>query len=130
MMRKLALLLLAASIGTGAARAQLPDPTRPPGAELAAEAGGVVVPVESGVQTIIMRRDGKSVAVVNGRHVGVGDMLGEKRVVKISESEVVVMGESGREVLKATPAIGKVPATRPAGEKLRARRSTEGSVQK
>lgn len=130
MMRKSAFLLLLVSIGTEAVRAQLPDPTRPPGSELATEAGGVAVPVESGVQTIIMRRDGKSVAVVNGRHVGVGDMLGEKRVLKISESEVVVMGESGREVLKATPTIGKVPASRPAGEKLRARRSTEGSMQK
>lgn len=130
MMRRLVLFLLTAGIGSGAVLAQLPDPTRPPGGELVTEAGGTGVAVESGVQTIIMRRGGKSVAVINGRHVGVGDMLGEKRVLKISESEVVVMGESGREVLKATPAIGKVPAIRPAGEKLRARRSTEGSTQK
>lgn len=126
MMRgRLLSVLLAGSVGV-AAFAQVPDPTRPPDALLAPAAeSGVVVPLESGVQTVILRRGGKSAAVINGHYVVVGDKLGDKRVLKISESEVVLEGEGGREVIKATPAIEKVPTKRTAAIKRRTRGTTD-----
>lgn len=77
------------------------------------------------MQTVILRRSGKSAAVINGQYVVVGDKLGDKRVLKIGESEVVLEGESGREVIKATPAIEKVPAKKAAAVTRRTRGSTE-----
>jgi len=98
-------------VGAAAALAQVPDPTRPPDALLApASEAAAGAPAESGVQTVILRRGGKSGAVINGQYVVVGGKLGDKRVLKISESEVVLEGGSGREVIKVTPAIEKVPA--------------------
>ena len=118
-------LLLAALVATGSALAQVPDPTRPAGASAAPETGSVAAPVESGVQTVILRPGGKSAAVINGQYVVVGDKLGNKRVMKISESEVVLKGEGGREVIKVTPAIEKLPTRKTAAIK----RHTTGTSQ-
>lgn len=106
------LVVLAGFMEVASALAQVPDPTRPAGSLLTPEAGsGLAAPVESGVQTIILRRGGrKSAAVINGQYVEVGGMVGDKRVLKITESEIVLKGESGREVIKVTPAIEKHPA--------------------
>lgn len=89
-------------------------------------ASGISSPVETGVQTVILRADGKSVAVINGQHVAVGSMLGDKRVLKITENEVVLKGQSGREVIKMIPAIEKMPAQKTATNKQR----TTGTAQK
>jgi len=88
--------------------AQVPDPTRPPVGQDSAD--GAAAPVDSGIQTVILRPGGKSAAVINGQYLRVGDRFGDKRVLKISEREVVLQGESGREVLKVMPAIEKIPA--------------------
>ena len=106
--------------------AQVPDPTQPPAAVMEQEVGGgLAIPVESGVQTVILRPRGKSTAVINGQHVEVGGMLGDKRVLRISESEVVLKGEGGREVIKVTPAIEKVPARKAAAAKRRPTGTTQ-----
>ena len=63
--------------------------------------------------------------MINGQYVEVGDKLGDKRVLKISESEVVLKGEGGREVIKVTPAIEKVPAKKAAAAKRRTTGNTE-----
>ena len=95
----------------GAGLAQVQDPTRPPAALVVPEPGAAAAsPVESGLQTVIMRPGGKSAAVINGQYVEVGGKVGDRRVVRISESEVVLKGESGREVLRMTPAIDKMPS--------------------
>lgn len=119
-------LLLAGFVAAGLAAAEVPDPTRPAG-DLATPtaAGGVAAPAQSGVQTVILRPGGKSAAVINGQYVEVGDTLGDKRVVKISESEVVLKGEGGREVIKVTPAIEKIPARKTAASKRRMTGNTE-----
>lgn len=119
------LLLLAGLVATATAHAQVPDPTRPAGALMPEVAGGAASPVESGVQTVILRPGGKSVAVINGQHVAVGGKLGDKRVVKITESEVVLKGESGREVIKVTPDIEKVPVKKTTAAKRRTTGTTE-----
>ena len=80
---------------------------------------------ESGVQTVVLRRAGKSAAVINGQYVEVGGKLGDKRVLKIGESEIVLMGEAGREVLKVTPAIEKLPARKQAATRRRTTETTE-----
>lgn len=118
--------LLAALAAAGGALAQVPDPTRPATAAMAPEAAGsLAMPVESGVQTVILRPGGKSAAVINGKYVSVGDMVGDKRVQKISESEVVLKGPGGREVIKVMPAIEKVPASKT----VAAKRRTTGTTQ-
>lgn len=119
-------LMLASLIWTGTAQAQVSDPTRPAGNQVAAEtSGGVSAPVESGVQTVILRSGGKSAAVINGQYVVVGGKFGDKRVLRITESEVVLKGESGREVIKVMPSIEKVPARKTAAKTQR----TTGTAQ-
>lgn len=119
-MRMIGLLLFL--LAAPAAWAQLPDPTRPPAELMATEAGGAAAaPAESGMQTVIVRRKGKSGAVINGQYVEVGGKLGDKRVIKISESEVVLKGEGGREVIRLIPSVAKTPATKAAKSVARRR---------
>lgn len=119
-------LLLAMLVRAEPALAQLADPTRPAAALVTQDAaGGIGAPAESGVQTVIVRRAGKSAAVINGQFVEVGGKLGDKQILKISESEVVLIGEAGREVIKVTPAIEKVPS-----RKTAAKRRTTGITEK
>lgn len=128
--RRYSLLLLVSFIGAGSALAQLPDPTRPADLPAAPALGaGPSTPTGSGVQTVIVRPGGKSVAVINGQQLEVGALLGDKRVVKITESEVVLKGASGREVIKLTPAIEKLPVKKVAEPKRRVKESA-GSAEK
>ncbi len=129
--RCLSAVLLLPCLLAGTALAQLADPTRPANAALAPDLPGAVgAPLESGVQTVILRPNGKSAAVINGKYYLVGEMLGDKRIVRISESEVVLKAENGREVIKVTPAIEKQQTKRPAGAKARTRQTTEGTSAK
>ncbi len=106
--------------------AQLPDPTRPPAAMMVPDsANPSAQPMESGVQTIIVRPRGKSGAVIDGRYVEVGQMIGDRRIVKITESEVVLRGAAGREVLKAMPAIEKLPVRQSVPVKSKTSGTTE-----
>ncbi|GEM_PF-947909 len=126
MQHDLLCLALAGVIGAGPVLAQMPDPTRPAGALLSPDAeAAVAAPVASGVQTVILRSGGKSAAVINGQYVEVGGKLGDKKVLLISESEVVLKGENGREVIRVTPDIEKVPAGTKAAIKQRTTRTTE-----
>ena len=119
-------LMLTGLIWTGTALGQGPDPTRPAGNQVTAEGGsGVSAPVESGVQTVILRPGGKSAAVINGQYVVVGGTFGDKRVLRITESEIVLKGESGREVIKVMPSVEKVPARKTAAKTQR----TTGTAQ-
>lgn len=110
MMRCAPILLLACSSLTASALAQVPDPTRPADVAAADAAGGA----GRGVQMVIVRTQGKpSSAIINGQYVNVGGKLDGKRVLKITESEVVLQGDDGSDVIKLTPAIGKTPAVKP-----------------
>ena len=100
-----------------AALADSPDPTRP--ADFAAPAGAVAAP--AGLQAVLLRPKGGSVAVINGQTVAVGERVGDARLVSLSANEAVLVGPNGREVLRLAPAAEKkqsmsaVPAVR--GEK-------------
>lgn len=114
-------MLIAALAMGGAApvagQSALPDPMRPPSAVDAASATSGpanVLPGTNGLQTIILHRKGKPLAVINGETVELGGKLGEARLVKLSETEAVLQGPQGREVLRLTPAAGKkAPAAVP-----------------
>ncbi len=114
MMRNNLFIALLSGLILGPVFAQFPDPTRPPAGQDGVEGAA---PVENGIQTVILRPGGKSAVVINGQYLRVGDKFGDKRVLKISESEVVLKGESGREVIKVTPAIEKIPAKKNAVRK-------------
>jgi MSHA biogenesis protein MshK len=110
----------AAMISVHIARAQtLVDPTLPP--DMPAMTPGVPVArsLMANVQTIKISPNGP-VALVNGRLVRVGDSIGEARVERITETEVVLHAAgSAPEIFKLHPRVDKrplaAPATRPIG---------------
>lgn len=81
----------------------LRDPTRPPaelgvGAEMAAKG-----PI---LQSVLISRGRKS-AIIDGQVVGLGGKYGEARVVKITESEVVLKTGTITETLRLFPDVEK-----------------------
>lgn len=113
-------------LATSSVLAQVPDPTRPPAQMMTPEMDGSVaaVPADAGMQTVIVRRRGKSGAVINGQYVELGGKLGDKRVIRITESEVVLKGEGGREVIRLIPSIEKTPAVKSSAQSVNKRRTT------
>ncbi len=99
-----------ASVG---AVVSLPDPTRPPAEFLPAAndvAGALdqsVLYSASGLQAVILNKNGKPRAVINGETVVLGGKVGEARLVSLTESEAVLQGPNGREILRMTPGIEK-----------------------
>lgn len=99
------LLLLA---GSAAASAQLADPMRPSVmAEPAVALTGAAPPAASGLQSVILKKKGKPAALINGEIVELGGMVGESRLVKVSEDAVVLKGPSGVETLRLMPSVEK-----------------------
>ena len=113
MIRRLLLAVAIAMLSARIALAQLPDPTRP--ADLAPEgaATGLEAP-GGGLQAIIIRPAGKSAALIDGRYVRLGGRVGERRLLEISETEIVLGGESGREVIRLLGTLASSPANRQA----------------
>jgi MSHA biogenesis protein MshK len=94
---------------TAAAQEALNDPTRPPAAP--AEAAGQVAagPV---LQSVLLPRGGRPLAVISGVQVPLGGRYGDATVTRITESAVELAGPEGRQVLRLTPDAAKQPATR------------------
>lgn len=94
------------------AAAQVPDPTRPADTPMA-DGASAGTDNSLGLQAIIVRPGkGRSTALIAGQTVHIGSKVGEQRVVKIAENEVVLQGDKGREVLRLTPAIQKTPVAK------------------
>jgi len=106
-MSRIAHAVVATLLCASAHGAPFGDPTRPPGqVESAADAGPNGAPR---VESILIAPD-RRIAVVNGREVTVGSQLGDARVVRISESEVVIRRTGGEETLKLfAPLVGRTP---------------------
>ncbi|MEW6132884.1 MAG: MSHA biogenesis protein MshK [Pseudomonadota bacterium] len=86
----------------------LRDPTRPPAA---LHAGGEPVMIPAGpVLQSIRRANGRYTAVINGETVKVGSTIGDARVVKISDTEVVLKTADSLQTLKLFPDVEKRPA--------------------
>ena len=107
MARRLAACLLAQMMPVLAA-AQLVDPTRPPQHISVPEAEAGQTPAPSvGLQSVILRKEGRPAALINGQIVELGARVGEMRLVKVEEDAVVLLGPEGRETLRLTPTAEK-----------------------
>ncbi len=95
-------------IGTPAVFADaLRDPTRPPvSAEPMREGPLSGTDSEPVLQSVILSQ-GRMMAIINGQTVKLGEKFGDARLIKISESEVVLRTDSGSQTLKLFPDIGK-----------------------
>ncbi len=98
------MLLLAGA--TAFAQADLADPTRPP-AGLVAEATSSEAVTGPVLQSVLIPRKGRAMAVIGGQPVRLGEMYGESRLIKLTEREAVLEGPSGVERLLLTPGIKK-----------------------
>lgn len=112
-------LLLVLSLSTWSAQAQvgLSDPTRPP---VGLTASTLDAELETGpvLQSVVIPKKGKPVAIIGGKQVRLGELYGESRLIKLTEKEAVLESAAGIERLMLTPGIEKTniitksPATR------------------
>ena len=101
------------AMGVRAQAQTLTDPTKPPSA-LSAGSGAQPVQEETAgtqLQSILISSRRK-VAVINGTMVPLGGMVGEARVVSITETRVVLKNGEETEVLMMYPGIEKRPVKR------------------
>lgn len=100
-----ALLLLLPTLAWG----QLADPTRPPPDMSSPVAQpGEIAAASNGLQSIILRKNGRPAAMINGTVVELGGMVGESRLAKVEEDSVVLLAADGsRETLRLIPAAEK-----------------------
>lgn len=110
-------MIAAMVMATAGAQAQiLVDPTKPPasfsapGTQSGAQAAQEEI-VGTQLQSILMS-SGRKVAVINGTMVPLGGMVGEAKLVAISETQVVLKKGDETEVLKLFPGVDKVPSKR------------------
>lgn len=97
-------------LASGALQAQVADPTRPAidtGAAVGTQSAGST---QTGLQSIIQRKNGKPAALINGTVVELGGKVGEARLVRIGENFVELRGTLGKEVLHLTPDVEKKAA--------------------
>ncbi len=102
----------------GAATAEvLVDPTRPPAALNPALANASGVQSGPMLQSVLIS-GGRKVAIISGKEVRMNEKFGEARVVRITETEVVL--RSGRDVqtLKLFPEMDKRSAQSASQKKL------------
>ena len=93
----------------------LKDPTQPPAsfsATLAGESGLSATGAPGGgrLRSIILpRRGGTPSALIDGQIVRLGSKLGDTRLIRLTESEAVLVGPAGKETLYLTPDVTKKP---------------------
>jgi MSHA biogenesis protein MshK len=102
----------------------LSDPTRPPGAGAMQRGGQDEAPAGRQLQSVLLS-GGRKLAIIDGTLVPLGGMFGEARVVKISETEVVLKTGEETETLKLYPSAEKQPVKRAAG-RARAAAAAQG----
>ena len=100
----IALFALAALLPAARAQAPMADPTRPPANVSAPEAGELSGPV---LQSVLIPKKGRPLAVIGGQQVRLGERYGELRLVKLTEREAVLEGPDGIERLRLTPGAEK-----------------------
>jgi hypothetical protein len=108
---------LAALVPCAAAQ-QLGDPTRPPpgfysGAGNGAGSGAGAGEAGLVLQSVMISDSGRS-AIIDGEHILVGGKVAGGRLIKVSETEAVVLLGNGRHTLKLFPGVQK-HETAPAG---------------
>jgi hypothetical protein len=111
--------------GAAADPAVLPDPTRPPagfvdelpktgagaGDAAGAAPGRPAVPADEaanpGLQSVLIPRQGRPVAIIGGQYVPLGERYGDWELIAVAESEVVLARGKQRKVMKLTPRAEK-----------------------
>ena len=105
-MRRTITALLAALASAAAQAAPFADPTRPPNAAPEA-ASGVAAAAEGPRLESVLIAPNRRIAVISGQAVPLGGKYGEARLVRVSESEVVLQNGGQRETLKLFPGVEK-----------------------
>lgn len=108
---RMALCLMAAPHAWAGGDQDLPDPTRP-AAAFEAQLARPVASEETAMpvlQSIILRKGGKSGAVINGQLVELGQEISGARLTRVTETGVTLVSDSGKETLRLTPAVEKTP---------------------
>jgi len=82
------------------------DPTRPPAALLSGTPGAAIG--GSLLQSVIITPTQRA-AIIGGEKVDLGGKYGDARVVKITESEVVLRSATGTETLQMYPGVEMKP---------------------
>lgn len=82
------------------------DPTRPP-AEFAAPSAATASAATGPLLQSVLISKGRKSAIIGGQVVGLGEKYGEARVVKITESEVVLKTGTVTETLRLFPDVEK-----------------------
>lgn len=87
------------------------DPTQPPGVFVEPAASGSDESVNAPrLQSVILHQKGKkSLALIDGRTYAFGDMVGDAKLLKISERSVILRGSQGKEELLLTPEVEVTP---------------------
>jgi MSHA biogenesis protein MshK len=90
-----------------AAAQGLQDPTRPPASMTSSqETSAAASAVEPVLQSVLVSPT-RMVAIISGQTVKLGERFGDARVVKITETEVVLRNGQNIQVLKLFPNVEK-----------------------
>lgn len=97
-------------MGTCAVGAQsLPDPTRPPSVARANAPAASTAPSETPMpvlQSVLIAKD-RRMAIISGQRFDIGDHVGDARIVRITETEVLLRSGAGQTTLKLFPQVLK-----------------------
>jgi MSHA biogenesis protein MshK len=114
-------LAMLATAALAAGDAMLPDPTRPPDSMIGLSATGApLVPAEPRLQSVMIGSGGRS-AIIDGRQYKVGDKVGDARLVRISESEVVLSNSGGRQIMRLFPSVKQASKAQAAPRRVASR---------
>jgi MSHA biogenesis protein MshK len=114
-------LSMLAMAALAAGDAMLPDPTRPPDSMIGLSATGApLAPAEPRLQSVMIGAGGRS-AIIDGRQYKVGDKVGDARLVRISESEVVLTNSGGRQTMRLFPSVKQASTAKPAPRRAASR---------
>ena len=105
-------LLSALVAGNVWGQAAVADPTRPPSATAVSTATPVAGALGEGervLQSVFRPRKGKASAIISGQRVALGESLGDAKLVRINETEVILRGPGGDQHLSLTPAVSMTP---------------------
>jgi MSHA biogenesis protein MshK len=111
-MFRFGLCLLPVLLAGGAwAESAVADPTRPPSAAASASmaVAGQAAEGDLVLQSVFRPRKGKASAIINGQRVALGESLGDAKLVRILETEVILRGPGGNQHLSLTPAVSMKP---------------------
>lgn len=107
-------MILVISAGWAADVPPLPDdPTQPPMGAVAAD-GSMAVSSAVGLTSVVLPKNGKPAAVIDGQVVPLGGTVRDAKLVRISENSVVLEGIDGEERLFLTPSVEKTMSSKKA----------------